>query len=128
VTASYLFALGVVLALAVGSVALMRFAQGRGLAFARISPIRVVAQHSVGMGASLVLVEIDGARMLVGVSKAGLAFPTTSTRGDEPVSAPTAQFAPVVRPEKWTLKQVHGDDCLGDGGSFSAVLKRAGAR
>jgi flagellar biogenesis protein FliO len=127
VTASYLFALAVVLGLALGSVALMRFAQGRGLAFARVSPIRVVAQHSVGMGASLVLVEVDGARMLVGISKAGLAFPAYA-RTDEGVVSPTAQGTPVARRENWTLTQVQGDDCLGDGGSFSAVLKRAGAR
>jgi flagellar biogenesis protein FliO len=128
VTASYLFALTVVLGLAVGCVALMRFAQGRGLAFARANPISVIAQHSVGMGASLVLVEVDGARMLVGVSKAGLSFPATSIRAEEPFSAQVVQPAPVLRPEKWTLKQVPGDDCPGDSGSFSAILKRAGAR
>jgi flagellar biogenesis protein FliO len=128
VTASYLFALSLVLGLAVGSVALMRFVQGRGLAFVRVSPIHVVAQQSVGLGASLVLVEVDGARMLVGVSKAGLSFPAVNIRPDDGVGASSPQSAFIARPPKWSLKPVQGDDCLGDGGSFSAVLKRARAR
>jgi flagellar biogenesis protein FliO len=119
VTANYLFALAVVLGLAVGSVALMRFAQGRGLAFARVSPIRVVAQHSVGMGASLVLVEVDGARMLVGVSKAGVSFRSPTSECPPPLAAQVAP--PAIG---WGTEPARPDNVS----SFSAVLKRAGAR
>lgn len=104
-TANYLFALGVV-ALVMGcAFALVRLAQVRGLPLARERTLRVITQQSLGMGASLVLVEVEGARVLVGVSKAGvhsLAMPQQESR-------PTVQLA-------------NDDGCLT---SFSTVLKRA---
>lgn len=104
-TGSYLFALGVV-ALVMGvAFALTRVAQARGLSLARVSPIRVIGQQSLGMGSSVVLVDVDGARVLVGVSKAGISF--TSVRAECPSVRETARpFADNVT-------------------SFSAVLKRA---
>jgi flagellar biogenesis protein FliO len=105
VTASYLFALGVVAAVMGGAFALIRLAQARGLPLTRERAMRVVAQQSLGMGASLVLVEVDGARVLVGVSKAGV----------HGVAMPQPETRPVVQ-------SANDDACVT---SFSAVLKRA---
>jgi flagellar biogenesis protein FliO len=106
VTASYLFALGVVAAMMGSTFMLIRLAQARGLPLARERVMRVVAQQSLGMGANLVLVDVDGARVLVGVSKAGVqgvAMPQLCAR-------PAAQT-----------------DIAENVTSFSTVLKRAGS-
>jgi flagellar biogenesis protein FliO len=107
VTASYLFALGVVALIMGGAFILVRLAQARGLSLARVSPIKVIGQQSLGVGASLVLVDVDGARVLVGVSKAGV----------HGVAMPVQDTRPAVL--------LANDDTPPT--SFSAVLKRAGS-
>jgi flagellar biogenesis protein FliO len=107
VTGSYLFALGVVALVMGGAFALIRIAQARGLSLARVSPIRILGQQSLGMGASVVLVDVDGARVLVGVSKAGIAFTSART--------------------ECSSARVAAEPIADNVTSFSAVLKRAGS-
>jgi flagellar biogenesis protein FliO len=100
VTASYLFALGVVALVMSGAFALIRLAQARGLSLARISPIKVMGQQSLGMGASLVLVDVDGARVLVGVSKAGVhgvAMPDTRLSTQTDIADNVTSFSTVLK-------------------------------
>lgn len=99
-TASYLFALGVVALVMGGAFALIRLAQARGLSLARVSPIKVMGQQSLGIGASLVLVDVDGARVLVGVSKAGVhgvAMPDTRSSTQTDIADNVTSFSTVLK-------------------------------
>lgn len=99
-TASYLAALSAVAGLAVICIAALRLLKGRGLSLLSENPIAVIAQRSIGNGGNLVIVEVGGCRLLLGVSRAGLQL----------VHA---------------LPQKASADVLPFDTSFSAVLKRA---
>jgi flagellar protein FliO/FliZ len=99
---SYLLTLLGVCGLAVGSLIVLRSAKGGGLVLRNAQPIRVVGRQGLGAGSSLILVEVDGQRMLIGVSRAGIGLLDSRT-----VASPNV--VPI-------------------GQSFSAVIKRAGAQ
>jgi len=80
---SYILTLAFVLALAVGSLVVLKQAKLRGLMPRTSGAINIVAQQSVGVGHSMSLVEVDGRRLLIGVSKGGL----TLLERFEPVAA-----------------------------------------
>ena len=69
---SYLLTLFGVCGLAVGSLVVLRAAKGGGLSIGTEQPIRVVGRQAVGAGSALMLVEVDGQRMLIGVSRSGI--------------------------------------------------------
>jgi flagellar biogenesis protein FliO len=70
---SYLLTLFGVCGLAVGTLVVLRAVKGGGLSLGAAQPIRVVGRQVVGAGSSLMLVEVDGRRMLIGVSRSGIA-------------------------------------------------------
>ncbi len=69
---SYLLTLFGVCGLAIGTLVVLRAAKGGGLALGNAQPIRVVGRQSLGPGSTLMLVEVDGQRMLLGVSRSGM--------------------------------------------------------
>jgi flagellar biogenesis protein FliO len=75
---SYLLTLFGVCGLAVGALLALRALKGGNLALGGDQPIRVVGRQLVGGGSTLMLVEVDGQRLLIGVSRAGLAVLNTS--------------------------------------------------
>lgn len=99
---SYLLTLFGVCGLAVGVLVVLRAAKGSGLTLAGAQPIRVVGRQSVGTGSTLMLVEVDGQRMLIGVSRGGITV----------LEAKPPQPSNVVAIEQ----------------GFRAVIKRAGER
>ena len=72
---SYILTLAGVCGLAVGSLVLLRAAKrGGGLTMGVARPILVVGRQTLGAGANLMLVEVDGERILIGVSRAGISL------------------------------------------------------
>lgn len=69
---SYALTLLGVCGLAVGFLVLLRAAKSGGLSLVATQPIRIVARQTVGTGSTLMLVEVDGDRILIGVSRAGI--------------------------------------------------------
>lgn len=69
---SYLLTLFGVCGLAVGTLVVLRAAKSGGLALGTAQPIRVVGRQSLETGSTLMLIEVDGQRMLLGVSRAGM--------------------------------------------------------
>lgn len=69
---SYLLTLFGVCGLAVGMLVVLRAAKGSGLTLAGAQPIRVIGRQSLGTGSTLMLVEVDGHRILLGVSRGGI--------------------------------------------------------
>jgi flagellar biogenesis protein FliO len=114
---SYVLTLLGVCGLAVGSLVILRAAKGGGLSLSAAQPIRIVGRQAVGAGSTLMLVEVEGARMLIGVSRGGIA-----------VLPPTAPFVPSavdapVRPRSLDFARDERRP-----GSFRATLRRAGER
>lgn len=70
---SYILTLVGVCGLAVGSLVVLRAAKGGGLSLGGAQPIRIVGRQAVGTGSTLMIVEVDGERMLIGVSRSGIA-------------------------------------------------------
>jgi flagellar biogenesis protein FliO len=99
---SYVLTLFGVCGLAVGSLVVLRTVKGGGLVLGGVQPIRVVGRQALGGGSSLMLVEVDGQRMLIGVSRAGIGL---------------LDFRAVASPKVVPIGQ-----------SFSAIIKRAGAQ
>jgi len=100
VTATYLTSVATVLGLMLAVLVLLRLARRRGISFARENPIALLASRTVGANTNLVMVEVEGQRLLLGISRGGInllhALP----------QKPTAAILPFDTP-------------------FSAVLKRA---
>lgn len=99
---SYLLTLFGVCGLAVGTLIVLRAAKGGEMSLGATQPIRVIGRQALGAGANLMLVEVDGRRMLIGVSRAGV---TLLERAPQTPS----NVVPIER-------------------SFSAIIKRAGER
>jgi flagellar biogenesis protein FliO len=99
---SYLLKLFGVCGLAVGALIVLRAAKGGQLSLGAAQPIRVIGRQALGTGANLMLVEVDGRRMLIGVSRAGITLL-------EGVPQTLSNVVPIER-------------------SFSAIIKRAGER
>lgn len=99
---SYLLTLFGVCGLAAGTVFVLRTVKGGGLSLGTAQSIRCVGRAAVGSGSTLMLVEVDGERLLIGVSRAGISVLKS-------VPATTPKVVPI------------------DGG-FRTVLKRAGER
>jgi flagellar biogenesis protein FliO len=114
---SYLLTLFGVCGLAAGSLVVLRAAKGGGLLLGAAQPIRVVGRQTLGAGASLMLVEVDGQRMLIAVARGGVSVLTggEKIRSPEPVEGRFTQPTP--------LRQAPDS-----GGSFRTALKRAGSR
>ena len=113
---SYLLTLFGVCGLAVGSLVMLRAAKGGGFSLGAAQPIRVVGRQSLGAGANLMLVEVDGQRLLIAVSRRGVSVLEGGMehRSPEPVEGRLDA--------RTVLRQA--PDC----GSFSATLKRTGSR
>jgi flagellar biogenesis protein FliO len=114
---SYLLTLFGVCGLAVGSLVVLRAAKGGGLSLGAAQPIRVVGRQALGAGANLMLVEVDGKRMLIVVSRSGVSV----LAGDEKIRSPEPVDGRLST--RTALRQAQ--DC---GGSFQTTLKRAGNR
>ena len=126
---SYLLTLFGVCGLAVGSLVVLRAAKGGGVSIGGTQPIRVVGRQSLGVGANLMLVEVDGQRMLLGASRAGISLIES---GQETVQKPfeLSLSKPCSSSAKWrarraALRQAQGER---SGGTFAIALKRAGIR
>jgi flagellar protein FliO/FliZ len=70
---SYVLTLLGVCGLAVGSLVILRAAKGGGLSLSGAQPIRIIGRQAVGTGSTLILVEVDGERLMIGVSRGGIA-------------------------------------------------------
>ncbi len=99
---SYILTLFGVCGLAVGALVVLRAAKGGGLSIGTAQPIRVVGRQAVGAGSTLMLVEVDGQRLLIGVSRSGI-----SVLEGKPVAS--SNVVPIES-------------------GFRAVIKRAGER
>ncbi len=125
---SYLLTLFGVCGLAVGTLVVLRAAKSGGLSIGAAQPIRLVGRQAVGSGSSLMLVEVDGRRMLIGVSRSGIAVLETKSSEKESfglrLSKPCSSSAS-SHPRRTTLRQAQGERA---GESFSATLRRAGER
>jgi flagellar biogenesis protein FliO len=115
---SYLLTLFGVCGLAVGSLAVLRAAKGGGLSMGGTQPIRVVGRQAVGAGSTLMLVEVDGERMLIAVSRGGVSVigSAKKRRSPEPVERQSGA--------RTVLRQAQ--DC--GSALFRATLRRAGER
>jgi flagellar biogenesis protein FliO len=134
---SYLLTLVGVCGLAVGSLVVVRAVKGGGLSIGAAQPIRVVGRQGVGGGSSLLLIEVDGKRMLIAVSRSGVSMLEGSVVG---LTASPSEAERHCRAQpRLTLPTVLGfartgpsaslgKEKLFTGGSFSATLKRAGMR
>ena len=113
---SYLLTLFGVCGLAVGSLAVLRVAKGGGVSIGGTQPIRVVGRQAVGAGSTLMLVEVDGERMLIAVSRGGVSVigRTKRCRSPEPVEGRSGARA--------VLRQAQ--DC--GSAFFRTTLRRAG--
>ena len=69
---SYLVTLFGVCGLAVGTLVVLRAARGGGGLRVGAQPIRVVGRQPLGTGSTLMLVDVDGQRLLLGVSRGGV--------------------------------------------------------
>ena len=126
---SYLLTLFGVCGLAVGVLVLLRAAKGGGVSFGGVQPIQVVGRQTLGAGANLLLVEVDGERMLIGVSRAGISVIRNS---QETVQKPfgLSLSKPCSSSAKWrerraALRQAQGER---SGGTFAIARKRTGLR
>jgi flagellar biogenesis protein FliO len=103
VTAGYLFAIavtGCVMGITFGA---LQIAKRRGVSMGRIHPIRLLAQRTIGPAANLVLVEVEGRKLLIGVTRGAISLI------DAVAERPTA-------------------DVLSFDTPFSAIFKRANGR
>jgi flagellar biogenesis protein FliO len=114
---SYLLTLFGVCGLAVGSLVVLRAAKGGGFSIAGAQPIRVVGRQALGAGANLMLVEVEGRRLLIVVSRSGVSV----LAGGEKIRSPESVEGRFTQPT--VVRQAQ--DC---GGGFHTVLKRAGSR
>jgi flagellar biogenesis protein FliO len=71
---SYVLTLLGVCGLAVGVLVMLRAAKDRGLMLGSVQPIRVVGRQALGVGANLFVVEVDGERLLIGVSRGAVSM------------------------------------------------------
>jgi flagellar biogenesis protein FliO len=125
---SYLLTLLGVCGLAVGTLVVLRAAKGGGLSLGSAQPIRVVGRQSVGAGSTLMLVEIDGNRMLIGVSRSGISMLESRPNQKEPFVLSPSKSCPspsILHERRTTLRHPQGEQV---GESFSATFKRAGMR
>lgn len=99
-TTAYFTSVATVLGLMLAALVLIRFARRKGISFARENPIAVVASRTVGANSNLVMVEVEGQRLLLGISRGGIQLVHALPQ------QPTAAILPFDT-------------------SFSAVLKRA---
>ena len=83
--------------LAVGSLVVLRALKGGGLAIGTAQPIRVLSRQSAGAGTNLLLVEVDGERLLLGVSKAGIALIEAKPRVQSNVVPIERGFSAIIR-------------------------------
>ncbi len=104
---SYLLTLFGVCGLAVGVLVLLRAAKGGGVSFGGVQPIQVVGRQTLGAGANLLLVEVDGERMLIGVSRTGISV--LEAKRAAPSPAAPLNVVPIEN-------------------GFRAVIRRAGER
>jgi flagellar protein FliO/FliZ len=113
---SYVVTLLGVCGLAVGSLVVLRAAKGAGLSLTLAQPIRIVGRQAVGTGSTLMLVDVEGERLLIGVSRAGIeVLPRTPF-------VPSAVEAP-GRPRSLDFARDERKQT-----SFRATLRRAGER
>ncbi len=125
---SYLLTLFGVCGLAVGTLVVLRAAKGGGLKLGTVQSIRVVGRQAVGAGSTLMLVEIDGDRMLIGVSRSGISVLKTASPAS-PSEAEGHSRAEPRHPPSTVLDFARTGPSapLGDAsGSFSATLRRTG--
>jgi flagellar biogenesis protein FliO len=114
---SYVLTLLGVCGLAVGSLVVLRAARGWGLSLSAAQPIRIVGRQAVGTGSTLILVEVDGERLLIGVSRGGIA-----------VLPNTAPFVPSAVEAAFRPRSLDFARDERRPGSFRATLRRAGER
>lgn len=100
---SYLLTLFGVCGLAVGSLAVLRAAKSGGLSVGGTQPIRVVGRQALGVGSTLILVEVDGERMLIGVSRSGISVLDNKGSAPSNVVAIESGFRATLRRagERW---------------------------
>jgi flagellar biogenesis protein FliO len=103
VIVSYLVTLIGVCGLAVGALVVLRAAKGGGLSLGPAQPIRVVGRQTVGAGSTLMLVEVNGDRMLIGVSRAGISVLEAKPATPSNVVAIESGFRAVIKRagERW---------------------------
>ncbi len=124
---SYVLTLLGVCGLAVGSLVILRAAKGGGLSLSGVQPIRIIGRQSVGTGSTLMLVEVEGERLMIGVSRGGIAVLERYAPQKEPLGLSLSKPCPSfdLRKERTTLRQAQGERF---GGSFRTTLHRAGER
>ena len=100
---SYLLTLFGVCGLAVCALVVLRAAKGGGLSLGAAQPIRVVGRQSVGAGSALMLVEVDGQRLLIGVSRSGISVLDGKPASPSNVVAIESGFRAVIKRagERW---------------------------
>ena len=98
---SYVMTLLGVCGLAVGTLVVLRAAKGGGLSLRTAQPIRVVGRQTVGAGSTLMLV--DGNRLLIGVSRGGIAVLDTKPAAPSNVVPIESGFRAVIQRagERW---------------------------
>ena len=100
---SYLLTLFGVCGLAVGSLVVLRAAKGGALSIGTAQPIRIVGRQSVGAGSALMVVEVDGQRLLIGVSRSGISVLDGKPVAPSNVVAIESGFRAVIKRagERW---------------------------
>ncbi len=100
---SYVMTLLGVCGLAVGTLVMLRAAKGGGLSLRMAQPIRVVGRQTIGAGSTLMLVEVDGNRLLIGVSRSGIAVLDTKPAAPSNVVPIESGFRAVIQRagERW---------------------------
>ena len=100
---SYLLTLFGVCGLAVGVLVVLRAAKGGGLSLGAAQPIRVVGRQAIGAGSTLMLVEVDGERLLIGVSRSGISVIDGKPAPPSNVVAIESRFRAVIKRagERW---------------------------
>jgi flagellar biogenesis protein FliO len=94
---SYLLTLFWVCGLAVGVLVVLRAAKGGGMAIGHAQPIRVVGRQAVGPGSNLMLVEVDGARMLLAVSRSGVTLIESKPTKSSNVIPIDSRFSVIIK-------------------------------
>ncbi len=128
---SYLLTLFGVCGLAVGTLVVLRAVKGGGLALAGVQPIRVVGRQSLGTGSTLMLLEVDGQRMLLGVSRSGITVLEAKSPASAGEAKGTTEGSEVSGSHAVSRRSIGALATPGDtagSGSFSTILRRAGAR
>lgn len=126
---SYLLTLFGVCGLAVGALVVLRAVKGGTLSLTAAQPIRVVGRQALGTGANLMLVEVDGERMLLGVSRAGISLIEKNISASPGEVGGTAERSEVSSSKAIARRSIGPLARLEEAeGCFSATLKRAGAR